>query len=44
MVLELAVLDVKPGPEKEFEISFWKASIIIASIQSYISHQLQHCL
>lgn len=44
MVLELAVLYVKPGPEKQFEISFWKASTIISSIQGYISHQLQHCL
>ena len=44
MVLELAVLDIKPGLEKEFEISFEKAQTIISSIQGYVSHQLQHCI
>ena len=44
MVLELAVLDIKPGLEKEFEITFEKAQAIISSIQGYVSHQLQHCL
>jgi len=44
MVLELAVLDIKPGLEKEFETTFEKAQTIISSIQGYVSHQLQHCL
>jgi heme-degrading monooxygenase HmoA len=44
MVLELAVLDVKPGLEHEFEASFEKAQAIIASMHGYVSHQLLHCI
>ena len=44
MILEAAILDVIPGKEREFESAFAKASPIIASMNGYISHQLQHCL
>jgi heme-degrading monooxygenase HmoA len=44
MILEVAILDVKPGLNKEFEIAFKTASLIIASISGYISHELQICL
>lgn len=44
MILEAAILDVIPGKEKEFEEAFAKASPIIASMDGYISHQLQHCI
>ncbi|MBL8077909.1 MAG: antibiotic biosynthesis monooxygenase [Anaerolineales bacterium] len=44
MILEAAILDVVSGKEKEFESAFAKASPIIASMNGYISHQLQHCL
>ena len=44
MVLELAVLDVKPGLEKEFEAAFEKAQAIISGMHGYVSHQLQHCI
>ena len=44
MILEAATLDVIPGREGEFESAFAQASSIIASIDGYISHQLQHCL
>jgi len=44
MILEAAILDVISGKEKEFEEAFEKASPIIASINGYISHQLQHCI
>lgn len=44
MVLEVAILDVKPGQEEEFETTFAQASNIISSIPGYISHELQRCI
>lgn len=44
MILEVAILDVKPGQETEFEHAFSKAQEIIASIGGYISHQLHKCI
>ncbi len=44
MILEIAILDVKPGQTKEFEIAFARAQSIIAGMDGYVSHQLQKCL
>lgn len=44
MILEVVILDVISGKEKEFEAAFHEASKIIASMAGYASHQLQHCL
>lgn len=44
MILEVAVLDVKPGQEADFEAAFGNAQQIIASMPGYVSHQLQRCL
>ncbi len=44
MILEVAILPVKPGQEAEFEIAFAKASSLIASMPGYLNHQLQRCL
>ncbi len=44
MILEVAILDVKPGREKEFEAAFSEAQKIISSMDGYISHQLQKCI
>jgi heme-degrading monooxygenase HmoA len=44
MILEKAVLDVRPGQETEFERAFSEAQAIIAAMPGYISHQLQRCL
>lgn len=44
MILEVAILDVKPGWEMEFEAAFGKAQEIISDIDGYVSHQLQRCL
>jgi heme-degrading monooxygenase HmoA len=41
MILEQAVLDVKPGMEKDFEAAFAKAERIIAASPGYLSHELQ---
>jgi heme-degrading monooxygenase HmoA len=44
MILEIAILNVIAGRELEFETAFRKASCIIASMNGYISHQLQRCI
>jgi heme-degrading monooxygenase HmoA len=41
MVLEVAILNVKPGQSEAFEAAFSQASPIIASTPGYISHDLQ---
>ena len=44
MVLEVAVLDVVPGQEAEFEQTFPKAAPILQSMQGYRSHRLERCV
>ena len=44
MILEVAILDVRPGVEADFENAFGHAQKIISSMPGYISHELQHCL
>jgi heme-degrading monooxygenase HmoA len=44
MILEVAILDIKPDQEKEFEKAFKQAQSIISSRKGYISHQLQRCV
>ena len=44
MILEVAMLDVRPGQEDAFEEAFSKASPIIASMTGYLGHELQRCI
>ena len=44
MILEVALLNVKPDQTAEFETAFKQAQKIIQSMPGYVSHQLQHCL
>ncbi len=44
MILECAVLDVKPGQAAEFEAAFARAQAIISASPGYLSHELQRCL
>ena len=44
MILEAALLNVKPGQSADFEAAFRQASTIIAASPGYIDHQLQRCL
>ncbi|MEL7291444.1 MAG: antibiotic biosynthesis monooxygenase [Pseudomonadota bacterium] len=44
MILEVAILEVKPQLEAQFEANFAKAQNIIASMPGYVSHQLQRCI
>lgn len=41
MILEVAILEIKPKQEQAFEAAFAEAQLIISSIKGYISHQLQ---
>jgi heme-degrading monooxygenase HmoA len=44
MILEVAILDVRPGQTDDFEHAFGQAQDIISGMKGYVSHQLQHCL
>lgn len=44
MILEVAILNVIPGQNDDFERDFKQASKIISSMQGYIEHELQKCL
>ncbi|MGA8007287.1 MAG: antibiotic biosynthesis monooxygenase [Burkholderiales bacterium] len=44
MILESAILDVKPGQTREFEAAFAKAQTIIGASPGYIAHELQRCI
>lgn len=44
MILEVAILNVKPGQAGEFEAAFNQAQTIIAAMPGYISHELRRCL
>jgi heme-degrading monooxygenase HmoA len=41
MILEQAILNVKPGQAADFEQTFAQAQVILASMDGYISHRLQ---
>ncbi len=41
MILESAVLDVKPGQAREFEAAFAKAERILSASRGYLSHELK---
>jgi heme-degrading monooxygenase HmoA len=44
VILEVAILNVKPGQELAFEAAFATAQEIIIHMKGYISHQLQRCI
>lgn len=44
MILEVAMLDVRPGHEDAFEDAFAEASSIISSMHGYLEHELQRCI
>ena len=44
MIMELAILDVIPGQEKEFQRAFREAKQIISSIPGYANHELKRCV
>lgn len=44
MILEVAQLDVIAGQDAAFEAAFAQAQAIIASMDGYVSHELQRCV
>lgn len=44
MILEVAILTIKPGMSLEFEAAFKTASAIVSTMPGYVSHELQRCL
>lgn len=44
MILEVAILQIKPGESKAFELAFLEAQLIISSTKGYISHELKKCI
>ena len=44
MILEIAILDIKPEVQSEFKHAFSQAEPIISSMKGYISHELKHCI
>lgn len=44
MILEVAILNIKPGRESAFEKAFGEAQPILAGMNGYRSHQLQRCV
>lgn len=44
MILEIAMLQVRPGMTKEFEHNFRLASKIISKRNGYLKHELQKCV
>jgi heme-degrading monooxygenase HmoA len=44
MILEVAILNVIPGLEAEFESAFQQASAIISRMHGYGSHQIRRCI
>ena len=44
MILEVAVLNVRPGMATAFEVAFAEASSIISAMPGYISHHVQRCI
>ncbi len=43
-ILEIAILKIKPGRNREFEMAFAEASKIISAMPGYLSHELQKCI
>jgi len=44
MILEVAIMKIKPDQISNFEAAFPKAEAIISSIPGYISHEMQRCV
>ncbi|MBG9377943.1 antibiotic biosynthesis monooxygenase [Panacibacter sp. DH6] len=44
MILEVAILNIKPGQESAFEKDFQTAGKYISSIDGYIKHSLRRCV
>jgi heme-degrading monooxygenase HmoA len=44
MIIEIALLNIRPGESTSFEAAFSRAQKIISSMSGYIQHELQKCV
>jgi heme-degrading monooxygenase HmoA len=44
VIMEVAILNVKPSSAENFEAAFREASKIISSAAGYVSHELHKCV
>lgn len=44
MILEVAILNIKPQQNQAFEAAFQQAAPIISSMKGYLNHQLKKCI
>lgn len=44
MILEVAIMKIKPEEIAKFEAAFPKGEAIVSSIPGYISHEMQRCV
>ncbi|MEQ1803242.1 MAG: antibiotic biosynthesis monooxygenase [Gammaproteobacteria bacterium] len=44
MILEVAILTIRPGQEADFEMAFLQAQTIISAARGYLSRDLQRCI
>lgn len=44
MILEIAILYIRPGQSAQLERAFAQAQSIIASMPGYLGHELQRCV
>lgn len=44
MILEIAMLQIRPGQTPAFEVAFARAQRIVAGMGGYMRHELQKCV
>ena len=44
MILEIAMLQIRPGQTPAFEVAFAQAQRIVAGMGGYVRHELQKCV
>ena len=44
MILEVAVLQIKPGEGRKFEQAFPRAEKVLVQAKGYVSHELRPCI
>jgi heme-degrading monooxygenase HmoA len=44
VILELVILDIKPGSNQAYERAFAQAAPLIAASQGHVSHELKRCI
>jgi heme-degrading monooxygenase HmoA len=44
MIVELALLSIRPGSERQFEAVFARAILVLASAHGYLSHELRRSI